>query len=347
MQLKGSSSFNSPMAKGQMQPGKEAVIQRQKQAPGGKQGASQADGFARSPAMEKHSTPAAAGKNFASQQTMSPKDTGLSMKGKMQSLSRMSRTMSEAQLPSNPSSSTTVMKHLTEIALPLLGDGLSEFVQEDSKKTSKSNGTSRGTEAHSEGKEGGKTAGARGQRGRGKVQGRKHSSHLDRARKLIKREFAGDESLLGGKGSLKEEVGRFGKLRSNVLSNTGGASQAQLRNAIQNAATAIWDILKKTRDEDESEDMTSGLLGLLLKIHSAYTSDHSNRVMDLTMGLAEELGIDDQKELEDLRNAAFFKDIGQRGPDDLSYVPCRHEGDVSEYIKTIKKGLRECSNLMI
>jgi HD-GYP domain-containing protein (c-di-GMP phosphodiesterase class II) len=82
-----------------------------------------------------------------------------------------------------------------------------------------------------------------------------------------------------------------------------------------------------------------------MKLHSSFTFEHSNRVMDLTMGLASELGIDDQQQLENLKRAAFFKDIGQYGPDDLSSFPGQEDGEVVKYIKEIKNSLRECSNL--
>jgi len=293
------------------------------------------------PAVQKQ-TPPGQTASAATQQSILPKDSGPAFQTKMQSLSDLSRTMSEAQLPSNPATSSTVMKHLTELAMPLLGDGLSGLLTKDDNKKASGKESTSGGEAKSEGKESSKTSG----KGAISMQGKRPQSRLDQARKMIKKEFAGDSSVLGGKMSAKEDAGQFLKLREGALSNKGGApSEAQLRNAIQNAATAIWDIIKKAKENDKKEDLTSALLALLMKIHSTYTSEHSSRVMDLTMELASELGLDDQKELEDLKNAAFFKDIGQRGPDDLLHVPAGEDGDVIQYIKKIRTGLRECSNL--
>ncbi len=284
-------------------------------------------------------------------QEMTPKDTSTAqsppaftqdststgIQGKMVSLSQLSKSMSESGLTSDPKLSSGVMKHLTEIAMPLLGSG---FAKEDA---GEKQGQTKNTQ------EGQKSAAASGSpEGSKGMATKKPFSRLDDAKKLINKEFTSSAMGKGGLDSLrKTDMKQFMETRQAAVSGSsgGGPSQEQLRVAIRNAASAIWDILKKARKAEDKEDTTSGILGVLMKIHSAYTFEHSNRVMDLTMGLAEELGINDEQQLENLKNAAFFKDIGQYGPDGFSYLKKDGEGDILNYIRDIKNSLRECGNL--
>jgi HD-GYP domain-containing protein (c-di-GMP phosphodiesterase class II) len=91
----------------------------------------------------------------------------------------------------------------------------------------------------------------------------------------------------------------------------------EIANAAKHASYSIWDVIKKVRREGEEEEdeefMAAKALAFLLKIHSDYTFEHSERVSDWSVALAEELGIDDEEELENLEQAAFFRDIGTVG----------------------------------
>ncbi len=266
------------------------------------------------------------------------------IQGRMQSLAEMTKNLSEAKLYSDPAGSTNVMKNLSDMAMPLLGDSSLVFSSlKDDKKGSKDS-TEKKEPASGEKKSSHSSGTTEGGKG---ISGKKPFSRLAQARQLINKEFAGSALGKGGLDSLKKpDMAKFAELRQEVVSKQGGApSQEQLKQAISNAAIAIWDILKKARKEDDKNETTSGLLGVLMKIHSAYTFEHSNRVSDLTMGLASELGIDDEQQLQNLKNAALFKDIGQYGPDSFSYLSKDSRGDIMDYIKEIKKSLKECSNL--
>ncbi len=90
-------------------------------------------------------------------------------------------------------------------------------------------------------------------------------------------------------------------------------SLEQARLAARFASASIWDIIKKATREEDDDEIAAYLLALLMKIHSEYTFDHSERVMDWTVALAEEMGIQDEQELDDIANGAFFRDIGMMG----------------------------------
>lgn len=342
--LPKTSNVKTPATKIEMTSVKSPATQqnqevKQQQSPAGKGVATEKTGYARS-ADATHQTGTTARSETLS---MAPRDSGPGLlHSNMKTLVSVARTMKEEQLPSNPARSNTIMQHLTEIALPLLGDGLKNLLPKEEKKSSKDNtGASEKEKGSSEGKSSGKETGAAtGVKSKGAF------SKMEETRKSIKKQFAGDTDVPGGKSALKKDIKSFAELRTRVVTTTGGPpSEAQLRNAIKNAATAIWDILKKAQDDDDEDDLTAGLLGFLMNIHSAFTFEHSNRVMDLTMGLAEELGINNEKQLENLRNAAFFKDIGQYGPDELEYMPKEVKKDTAQYILDIDDSLKKCSNL--
>ena len=90
-------------------------------------------------------------------------------------------------------------------------------------------------------------------------------------------------------------------------------SLEQARQAARFASASIWDIIKKATRDDDDDEIAAYLLALLMKIHSEYTFDHSERVMDWTVALAEEMGIEDEQELDDIANSSFFRDIGMMG----------------------------------
>jgi len=86
--------------------------------------------------------------------------------------------------------------------------------------------------------------------------------------------------------------------------------------ATRNAAQAIGALLKKAYREQELQDLDEesavNALGLLLKIGGEETYKHSARVLDLAMGLAEEVGADAQTRKQ-TRQGALLKDLGDVG----------------------------------
>ena len=124
-------------------------------------------------------------------------------------------------------------------------------------------------------------------------------------------------------------------------------SSEQIKQAARFAATTIWDILKKARlaeDGEEDTDITSHLLALLMKIHSSYTFEHSERVMDWTVALAEELGIEDESELHNLGQAAFFRDLGMLGGA-IADGDLGSNESLSDYLEDSRGTLMECGSL--
>lgn len=121
-------------------------------------------------------------------------------------------------------------------------------------------------------------------------------------------------------------------------------SPEQLRQAAKFAAGSIWDMLKKLKYGEEDDEFTSKLLALLMRIHSDYTFQHAERVSDWTMAMAGELGINDERELDDLNKSAFFQNIGMIG------YSMTQEGDLSkkmtaEFLEGSREALKACSNL--
>ncbi len=86
--------------------------------------------------------------------------------------------------------------------------------------------------------------------------------------------------------------------------------------AVRNAAQAIGALLKKAYREQELQDLDEesavNALGLLLKLGGEETYNHSARVLDLAMGLADEIGADLQTKKQ-TRQGALLKDLGDVG----------------------------------
>jgi len=124
-------------------------------------------------------------------------------------------------------------------------------------------------------------------------------------------------------------------------------SPEQIRQAARFAASTIWDIIKKTKldeDEDEGKDLSSYLLAMLMKIYSSYTFEHSERVMDWTAAMADALGIDDEQELDDLGKASFFRDIGMIGGTIADLDP-ESRSKIGNYLADTRISIRECGSL--
>jgi len=55
-------------------------------------------------------------------------------------------------------------------------------------------------------------------------------------------------------------------------------SLEEVRQAARFASYAIWDIIKKARKKEEDDEISTRLLAMLMRIHSQYTFEHSERV---------------------------------------------------------------------
>jgi HD-GYP domain-containing protein (c-di-GMP phosphodiesterase class II) len=261
---------------------------------------------------------------------------------KMHTLNSLPRSLSENKLVSDPVMSANIMRQLTEIALPLLGDVKSTVPpKEDDKKTSDKNTPASSKSEKETSKSSPDSSSVNNQK---EMAGKKSFSPLEQAKKLMKREVGGESALFGGSTALKKDSEILNYFKPEVTGAGNSPTQEQLKQVIKHASSLIWDLLKKARKGEEKEGVTANILGHLMKMHSAYTFEHSNRVMDLTMALAEELGINDQNQLENLKNAAFFKDIGQYGPDNLAYLG-RGDDEAGNDTNQIECSLRDCSNL--
>lgn len=86
--------------------------------------------------------------------------------------------------------------------------------------------------------------------------------------------------------------------------------------ATRNAAQAIGTLLKKAYREQELQSMDEesavNALGLLLKIGGEETYNHSARVLELALGLADEIGADAQTR-QATKQGALLKDLGDVG----------------------------------
>ncbi|MCD4783725.1 MAG: HD-GYP domain-containing protein [Candidatus Eremiobacteraeota bacterium] len=121
-------------------------------------------------------------------------------------------------------------------------------------------------------------------------------------------------------------------------------SQEQIKQAAKFAASSIWDILKKARKEGDDDEIATRLLAMLMKVHSSYTFEHSERVMEWTLAMAEELGIENENELDGLGKASFFRDIGMLG-DPILKENYDTKESISEYMKNARETLMESGTL--
>ncbi|MDQ7821702.1 MAG: HD-GYP domain-containing protein [Candidatus Eremiobacteraeota bacterium] len=117
-------------------------------------------------------------------------------------------------------------------------------------------------------------------------------------------------------GGILSSAKLFGKLsefvESGLLDTT--SLRESLKQAVQNATTSIWSILKKTLDEEKEadDDEIIYMLEMLMKMASSFTYEHSQRVMGWSMSLAGNLNLD-AGQLNDIRQGALFRDIGKTG----------------------------------
>lgn len=121
-------------------------------------------------------------------------------------------------------------------------------------------------------------------------------------------------------------------------------SPEQVRQAARFAAAGIWDMLKKAKIDEDDHEVTSRLLALLMKIHSNYTFHHAQRVTQWALSLAEELGIKDQRQLDDIEKSAFFQNIGMTG------FAAAGEGEyfkglIGDFLSESSEAIKDCSSL--
>jgi putative nucleotidyltransferase with HDIG domain len=127
-------------------------------------------------------------------------------------------------------------------------------------------------------------------------------------------------------------------------------TQEQLWQASRFASSAIWDIIKKAthgmeeQDRGIDEEILPGLLAMLMKIISHHTFEHSERVMEWTVALAAQMGIDDGEELESLAHGAFFRDVGIMGME-MGEVDEETDGEIAAYLRKNMGHIRECGSL--
>ena len=132
----------------------------------------------------------------------------------------------------------------------------------------------------------------------------------------------------GPPGSLSEMQSRFRvqTLRASATHEAFRISMTRMQNpvgarhsemATRYATTSIPTLLKRIyRSQDlegldEAEAVNS--LALMLKLSGEFTYDHSARVLDFAMELADELGIEDREIRHQVGLGAMFKDIGEAG----------------------------------
>ena len=81
------------------------------------------------------------------------------------------------------------------------------------------------------------------------------------------------------------------------------------------AGKAVHSLLKKLYDEEDLEELdeeeaVSGL-GLILRLGGDFTYEHSTRVLELALELADEVGIEDQTTRREIEFGAAFRDLGE------------------------------------
>ncbi len=139
---------------------------------------------------------------------------------------------------------------------------------------------------------------------------------------------------------VKEQVTR------NAAMTTDSKKQevvAQTSQAVKHANTSIESILKKSHtDVWTGEEMAAKLIALLMKSASNYTYEHSTRVIDLSVALAQEMGITDETQLKEIEDGAMFHDIGEVELD-LENAPPHVRERLSRYIGAAD--LKNCSFL--
>lgn len=125
------------------------------------------------------------------------------------------------------------------------------------------------------------------------------------------------QSPLSGQARLRFPAqGEGGQSLGTHLSlHSGAAASARADIATRFAGKAIHSLLKKLYDEEDLEELdeeeaVSGL-GLILRLGGEFTYEHSTRVLDLALELADEVGIKDKTTRREIKYGAVLCDIGE------------------------------------
>jgi HD-GYP domain-containing protein (c-di-GMP phosphodiesterase class II) len=132
---------------------------------------------------------------------------------------------------------------------------------------------------------------------------------------------AGSQNPFSAMGRLKfSQAGQQGGQGQTLGSHLSLHSSAALNSARSDIATrfagkAIHSLLKKLYDEEDVEELDEeeavNGLGLILRLGGEFTYEHSTRVLDLALELADEVGIKDKKTRKEIRFGAALCDIGE------------------------------------
>lgn len=99
------------------------------------------------------------------------------------------------------------------------------------------------------------------------------------------------------------------------LHNSAAALAARTDIATRFAGKAVHSLLKKLYDEEDLEELdeeeaVTGL-GLILRLGGDFTYEHSTRVLELALELADEVGIEDDATRREIEFGAAFRDLGE------------------------------------
>lgn len=103
--------------------------------------------------------------------------------------------------------------------------------------------------------------------------------------------------------------------RLSLQANSTAAAASKTEIATRFAGKAIHSLLEKLYDDEDMEELDEeeavGFLGLVLRLGGEFTYEHSTRVLDLAMELADEVGIEDKVTRKEIRFGATLRDIGE------------------------------------
>ena len=136
---------------------------------------------------------------------------------------------------------------------------------------------------------------------------------------------------------------RASVIMSSVNSNV--AFVKALENAVRNAVSSVYSLLKNLEEENSISDEKEKLylLELLMKLEGQFTYQHSCRVTDLSMSLAERLNGDPQLKKE-IKDGAMFKELGFAA---VSYAMSDEEeqSEISSFMSSQLKSFRDAGEL--
>lgn len=121
-----------------------------------------------------------------------------------------------------------------------------------------------------------------------------------RQRLPLSRHPAGGKSL-GSPISMARSPGPSAAARADVGTRIAGAA----------IGTLLKDLYEEEDVEKLDEETAVTSLGLILRLGGEFTYNHSTRVLDLAMELADEVGIKDKKTRKEIKFGAMFRDIGE------------------------------------